>query len=75
MSGDELGDPAAVACDRGAVHAGDARAGESGDHGHGGGPGLEGAVVARLSGESGLEGVDREEKAAAWEVEEELGCV
>ena len=31
---------------------------------------MEGAVVAGLSGESGREGVDREEEAASWEVGE-----
>lgn len=70
VSGDELGGPAAVAGDGGAVHAGNARAGQSGDYGYGGGPGVEGAVVAGLSGESGREGVDREEEAASWEVGE-----
>ena len=73
VSGDEFGDSAALAGDGGAVHAGDARAGQPGDYGHGGGPGVEGAVVAGLSGESGREGVDREEKTASWEVRKE--CV
>ena len=58
VSGDEFGDSAALAGDGGAVHAGDARAGQPGDYGHGGGPGVEGAVVAGLSGESGKECVD-----------------
>ena len=66
VSGDELGDPAAGHSDGGAVYAGDERAGESRDYGYSGGPGVEGAVVARLSWECGCEGMDREEETASW---------